>query len=137
MPETLMNADVSWSFESPLQEATSRLLVSKGQETLTAVMGAAQAGIVKTLPIHPDAIVKDIIRGISGPSTWRKSDEEMAAEAEAMEAEQQMRAKMAGAAQELATAGQVAEQVGKGAQQLQVAGLLPPPPGQPQASEAA
>jgi hypothetical protein len=137
MPETLMNADVSWAFESPLQEATSRLLVSKGQETLTAVMGAAQAGIVKALPIHPDAIVKDIIRGISGPSTWRKSDEEMAAEAEQMEQEQKMRATMAGAAQELATAGQVAEQVGKGAQQLQVAGLLPPPPGQPQASEAA
>jgi hypothetical protein len=137
LPESLLDADITWAFESPLQEAMSRLLVSKGQETLTAVMGARQAGIIQASPVYEDRIVKDIVRGIAGPSTWRKSDEEEAAEAEQMAKEQKVRGMLAGAAQEIATAGQVAEQVGKGAQSLQVAGLLPPPPGQPQAAEAA
>mgnify|MGYP001598300753 CR=1 FL=1 len=136
MPEGLQDADITWAFESPLQEAQSRLLAQKGEETLSKVFAAKQSGFIKVDPVHGDKIVKDIVRGINGPSTWRKSAEEEEAEAEQFEMMEKMKATLAGAAQEIGTAGQVAEQVGKGASALREGGLLPqlPPPeggGQP------
>ena len=138
VPETLQGADVTWSFESPLMETQSRLLVAKGEETLTKVMAAQQNGIIKVLPVHPDKIMKDVVRGINGPSTWRKSAEEEDAEAQQMDAEQKVKGMIQGAAQEIGTAAQLAEQVGKGAQSLRDGGVLPalPPPGGAQPAPA-
>lgn len=131
MPEGLAGSDITWAFESPLQETQSRLLVAKGEETLSKIMAAKQAGFITVDPVHPGKIMKDVVRGINGPSTWRKSAEEEEAEAEALAAEQKVRAKIAGAAQEIGMAGQIAEQVGKGAQALRDGGMLPalPAPG--------
>lgn len=130
LPEGLQHADITWAFESPLQKAQARLLVQKGEETLSKVFAAKQSGFITVDPVHPAKIVKDVVRGINGPSTWRKSDDEEAAEAEQLAMQQKLRETIAGAAQEIAGAGQVAEQVGKGAQALREGGLLPqlPPP---------
>lgn len=130
MPEALMDSDITWAFESPLMEAQSRLLVQKGEETLSKVMAAKQAGFITVDPVYPDKIVKDVVRGINGPSTWRKSAEEEEAEAQQLAAKQKIQSMVSGAAQEIGTAGQIAEQIGKGAQALRDGGMLPalPPP---------
>jgi hypothetical protein len=125
MPELLKGRDIFWTFKNPMQEASERILVSQFGEVLQLVKAAQEFGL-QASPVKIDIALKDAVRGTSAPSTWRKTEEEE--EAEAREAA--VRAKIAGAAQELATAGQVAEQVGKGAQQLQQAGALPLPPHQ-------
>jgi hypothetical protein len=128
VPEALHHADVTWAFESPLQEAQSRLLVAKGEETLSKVFAAKQSGFIAVDPVYSDRIVKDVVRGINGPATWRKSAEEEQAEVEAMA----LAKKLEGAAREIATAGEVATRAGQGLQALQGAGVLPmPPPGGP------
>lgn len=142
MPESLQDADITWAFESPLQEATSRLLVSKGGETLKVIAEAKAAGIISVSPVHDADIIKDMVRGINGPSTWRKSAEEEEMEMKRKQVEDTLRKTISGVATEIGTAGQVAEQVGKGAQALREGGLLPalPAPGQtatPAPAEAA
>jgi hypothetical protein len=124
MPDDLAGSDITWAFESPLQEATSRLLVTKGQETLTAVLQAREAGAIQVNPIYPEKIVKDIVRGINGPSTWRKSAQEEADEADAMASQQEDQSRLAGMASTVSTGAQLAEQVGDAAKSLRDGGLL-------------
>ena len=138
MPEALMDSDITWAFESPLQEATSRLLVQKGEETLQKVMVGIQAGVISVSPVHGEIIMDDIVRGINGPSTWRKSAEDKEMEMKRKQVEDTLRKTISGVAQEVGMAGQVAEQVGKGAQALREGGILPalPAPGQTPAAPA-
>lgn len=117
MPDALSKQDVSWSFESPIQQASSRLLAERAQETLAVVYEAKKFGAITASPVYEDRIVKDRIRGIGGPATWRKTQAEEEAEA----AEMAKRQRLAGMAQELATAGDVANKLGGGMQQLQAA----------------
>jgi hypothetical protein len=125
IPDVLKGSDIFWTFKNPLQEVSQRALVSQYMEVLQLVKAAQEFG-VSTSPVKLDVALKDAVRGTSAPATWRKTDEEEEAEAK----EAAMRAKLAGAAKEIAAAGQVAEQVGKGAQQMQQAGMLPLPPHQ-------
>jgi hypothetical protein len=125
IPDVLKGSDIFWTFKNPLQEVSQRALVSQYMEVLQLVKAAQEFG-VSTSPVKIDIALKDAVRGTSAPATWRKTDEEEEAEAK----EAAMRAKLAGAAKEIAAAGQVAEQVGKGAQQMQQAGMLPLPPHQ-------
>ena len=117
MPDALSKRDITWAFESPIQQASSRLLAERAQETLTAVHEAKQFGLITASPVYEDQVFKDRIRGIGGPATWRKTAAEEQAEAEAAE----NRRRLAGMAQELATAGDVASKLGGGIQQLQAA----------------
>jgi hypothetical protein len=125
IPDMLKGRDIFWTFKNPMQEASERVLVSQFGEVLQLVKAAQEFGLSAS-PFKLEVGLKDAIRGTSAPATWRKTEEEE--EAEAKQAE--VKAKIAGAAQELAAAGQVAEQVGKGAQQLQQAGVLPMSPAQ-------
>lgn len=80
IPDALSAEEITWSFESPIQEASNRLLVERGNETLQVVETAKQMGAIMVSPVHQDRIVKDMVRGINGPATWRKSREEEEAE---------------------------------------------------------
>lgn len=121
-PQSLHHTDVFWAFKNPMQEASSRILVSQGMEVMQIIKAAQEFGL-QVSPVKSDIVVKDMIRGTSAPATWRKTQEEEEAEAK----EAAVRAKIEGAAREIAAAGQIAEQVGKGAQQMQEAGMAPLP----------
>ncbi len=121
MPDDLSKANIGWSFRNPLQEANVRLLVAKGRESLEIDQAAEQMGL--TPKLNRDKVFRDMIRGVDGPADWRKSAAEEAADMKEMET----RKRLAGAAQEIAAAGQVAGAAGEGIQQLQAAGVLPAP----------
>jgi hypothetical protein len=107
VPEDLRGADVQWSFESPIQVASRRALVTQFQETMGLIAAGAEAGIKP--PIHLDMALKDAIYGVGAPSRWMKSEEDVEAEAaQAAEAAamQQTMAEVSGAAD---VAGQVAD----------------------------
>ena len=125
MPDILRGRDIFWTFKNPMQEASERILVTQFQEVLQIIAAAKEFGLQST-PAKLDVMTKDAIRGVSAPAKWRKTAEEEEAEAQQALARQ----KIAGAVQEIATAGQVAQQVGAGAQQMQQAGMLPAPPQQ-------
>lgn len=126
LPDGLRGADVSWTFQSPIEETQTRLLAEQCMETMNLVAAAQQSGIIRSSPIHGDKMLKDAVRGIGGPATWRKTDDEMAAEEQMAQAKQQL----GGALQEIAAGAEVAGAIGGATQQLQGAGVLPPPPDQ-------
>lgn len=120
MPDELSGADFSWGFKNPLQEASTRILAQQFQEALQIEMAAAQAGV--PAPRVNTAIARDdAVRGIGIPAKWRRTDEDMAAEAEA----KAQQAAADRAVQQAAAATQIAGQAGEAAQALQVAGLIP------------
>ncbi len=122
MPDDLSGADIAWGFRNPLQEASTRILAAQFQEALAIEMAAAQAGA--TIPrLNVTVARDDAVRGIGIPAKWRRTEEDMLAEAEARAAE----AKTAKLAQEASTVAAIAGQAGDAAQSLQGAGLLPAP----------
>lgn len=125
-PQALRGSDVTWAFESPIEETKTRLLAEQCMETMGLVAKARELGAISINPIHGDKMIKDGIRGIGGPSRWRKTDEELQIEAEQAQAKEII----GGALQEVAMGAEVAANVGGAAQQLQGAGMLPPPPPQ-------
>lgn len=126
LPDGLRDADVSWAFQSPIEQTQTRLLAEQCMETMKLVSQAQALGIVRTSPINGDKMIKDAVRGIGGPATWRKTEEEILAEEQAMATKQMI----GGALQEIAAGAEVANQVGGAAQQLQGAGIIKPPPPQ-------
>lgn len=120
MPDDLSGANISWGFKNPLQEASTRILAAQFREALEIEAGALQAG-VSAPRLNVSLARDDAIRGIGVPAKWRRSEDEILAEAEA---------KAQAAATEKATlqagaVAQIAQQAGDAAQSLQVAGLLP------------
>lgn len=82
MPDRLSGANITYQFESPIQQAERRGLVAKFGEAMGLISAAAQVG-VDVVPIHLDKALKDALEGVGGPATWRKTDDEMADEADA------------------------------------------------------
>jgi hypothetical protein len=127
MPDALMERDVFWSFKNPMQEASSRILISQFGEVLQLIKAAQEfAGGQLPSPIRLMSALEDAIRGTSAPAAWRKTEEEKEADQAALD----QRKMLAGAAQEIAAAAEVAGKVGEGAVKLQQAGMLPAPAGQ-------
>lgn len=127
-PQALSGSDFTWAFQNPMQEASSRILVSQFGEVGQLLKAAQEFGVTLS-PIKMGIALGDAIRGTSAPSSWRKSEEEKEAERAALadaQAKMQAQAAMAGAAQELSTGAQVAQQVGDAALSLRESGLLPP-----------
>ena len=122
MPDDLSGADISWGFKNPLQEASTRILAAQFREAMEIEAGASQVGV--PAPRVNFALARDdAVRGIGIPAKWRRTEEEMAAEAEAKAkaaAEQRL-------VQQAAAATQIAGQAGDAAQSMQAAGLLPAP----------
>jgi hypothetical protein len=82
MPEALHDADVTFTFESPLNTAEGRQNVMAFQESVQILAGAAQFD--KTIPTTIDfkKMTKDAVKGTGAPADWfadeevQQSDEE-------------------------------------------------------------
>lgn len=121
IPDALSDEEITWSFQTPIQEASSRLMVERGQETMAIVAQAQQLGMIQASPVHGTLVVKDMIRGVNGPATWRKNEDEEEAEAEMIEA----KSAIEGAANELATGAEVVSQVSDASMKAEAA-MMPP-----------
>lgn len=122
MPDILRKREFTWSFKNPMQEASTRILVEQFNEALGIERAAMEAGS-KAPRLNVGVARDDALRGSGGPAKWRRTDEELDAEAEQMAAKEQA----ASVAQTIDGGALVADNVGKAAQSLQGAGLLPPP----------
>lgn len=121
VPQVLRGAEITWSFESPIQEASSRLLVERGQETLQIVGMAQQNGFARTSPVDSQKIVNDMVRGINGPADWRLSQADQDAAAEQAAAKQQLTA----AADQLGAGADIVSKVSDASMRADQA-MLPP-----------
>lgn len=125
MPPSLAGKDIYWSFKNPMQAASTRVLVAQFTECLQLLAAAKEFGVASS-PIQVKTALKDAIRGVGAPATWRTTEEEeMAQEQEAM-----LRQRLAGAANELSAITNLAGQAGQSIQQLQGAGVVKSPPAQ-------
>lgn len=122
MPESLSGADISWAFESPIQQAQQVLMVEQFKGSLEMMALGMQAGATAN-PLKIDIALRDAIRGIGGPATWRTTQEEQEQEAK----ELALKKKIMEIAQSLGGAGQVAGMAGEGIRKLQDTGLIPNP----------
>jgi hypothetical protein len=113
IPDELSGADFTWAFESPIQQAQDRILVEQFKASLEVLAMGAQSGATAK-PLHINVAMRDAIRGVGGPATWRKTVEEQQEEAAAAAQEQQIMSAM----QELSQGATVASQVGDAANKL-------------------
>lgn len=119
MPEAIANmGEFSWSFESPIQQARYRIMVEQFRDTMQVVAGAREMGLMAS-PVHLDLAVRDAVRGVDGPASWRKTKAEQDEEAAA----NQQKADMAEALAAATAAGQAGTQLGEAGQKM---GVIPP-----------
>jgi len=117
MPEELSDANITWQFETPIQQAQQRMMVEQFMETTQLLAVGQQAG-ASANPVHVDTALRDAIRGVGGPAEWRKTQDEQQAEAE-------QNAQMALVQQGMQEAGEAAEVANKVGEAGQKLGLLP------------
>jgi hypothetical protein len=126
MPAALRAVDVTWAFQSPIQDAMERIMVEYFKGSLELVQLGMQAG-AKASPLNVDKALKDAVRGTGAPASWRMTVDEMAAQAQQIAQQKAEQTQMAAIGQ----GAQIAEHGGKAAAHLagaaQTAGLLPPP----------
>ena len=125
LPPALAAADVTWTFESPLQSAKDQILVEYFKGSLELV-GLGMQGGATANPIKTDKALRDAIRGMGTPATWRKDQAEFDQEAQQQAQQKQAMAGMQaaqGVAQVAKTAGDAGKSIGEAGQNL---GLLPP-----------
>jgi len=120
VPKDLAGTDVSWAFESPVQEGSSRLAVSQFQEALQLVAASMEMG-VKSNPIDIDLALRDAIRGVSAPSRWFKTEEALGEEAEERASQEEDMAMM----QEVQALAQTGGMVADASQKIDQASLPP------------
>jgi len=133
MPQALASADVTWTFQSPIEQAQDQILVEYFKGSLELEQLGMQAGA--TAPcVNVDKAMKDAIRGMGTPASWRKTDQEMQADAAKIAQQKQMQGIMGAIGQ----GADVAKKAGDAGQSL---GLMPPAqkdvPVAPQALQAA
>ena len=118
MPRLLAGKDIYWSFKNPMQAASTRILISQFKECLELIGMAQQFG-VSSSPIQVRTALKDAVRGVGVPATWRTTEEEEMAQIK----DAAMRQKLASAAQELGQITELAGKAGEAAGSLRDAGL--------------
>lgn len=132
LPLQLARADVTWAFQSPIEQAQDQILVEYFKGGLELQQLGMQAG-AKAPVMNVDRAMRDAVRGMGTPAAWRKTDHEMQQDAAQIAQVKQMQEMMGAIGQ----GAQVAEQAGKAGQAL---GLMPPPqkdvPVAPQALQA-
>ena len=117
LPPELSGADVTWSFESPIQRAQDQILVEYFKGSLELAGLGLQAG-AKANPLDVDRALRDAIRGIGTPATWRKTPQEMEQEAQQLAQMKQLQM-LTGA---IGQAADIGSKIGDAGQKL---GLLP------------
>lgn len=120
MPDTLSNVDTIWEFDTPISSAESRLMVEQFLDMTNVITVAKQTDPAVAVPVRFNLALRDAIRGVGGPASWRMTQEEQDADAEA--AEQEMATQ--NAISQIGGGAMAAEQVGKAGQSL---GLIAPP----------
>jgi hypothetical protein len=82
MPDSLSDADVTFTFESPLHTAEGRAMVQAFQESVQILAGAAQFDqSVPTLMKFKD-MTKDAVKGTGAPADWFADEETQQSEEE-------------------------------------------------------
>jgi hypothetical protein len=120
MPDELLDTEVTFVFDSPLNTAEGRATVAQFGETIQTIAAAAEFDKTITARYDLKKATDDAVRGIGGPADWmipedsRKKVDEAAAEENNL-------AKAAGLLQTGAGVGQM---VGDATQSLQQAGLV-------------
>ncbi len=117
IPQELLGNDITWSFESPIQEAQDRIMVEQFKASLEVLALGKQMG-AETQPLYIDKAMRDAVRGVGGPAVWRKPLEEQEAGLEQV-AEEKLLNKAVG------EAGQVAEVAGMAGEAANKLGLQP------------
>ena len=126
MPRALAGSDVTWAFQSPIQQAQDQIKVEYFKGALELV-GLGMQGGATASPLNTDRALIDAIRGMGTPATWRKDAAEMQQEAQVLAQQKAQAAAMqqaAAVAQIASHAGDAGSKIGDAAQKL---GLLPPP----------
>ena len=119
-PKELLDTDVTFKFEGPLNTLEGRQTVAAFQESVQIIAAGSQSDETVSKSFDLKKMTKDAVRGAGAKPDWFISED---AEAE-IEAQDTQAAQLAKAA-ELANAGAVtAQNVGEGAQALQAAGLV-------------
>jgi hypothetical protein len=113
MPEMLRGHEISWQFESPLQEANSRVKSVAFQETAQLLSMAAQLDPGVRFDVDIDTAFRDAMAGIA-PAKWIVP-EEVAQSRKAQDAQIQ---RAAAAAQAMGVAADTATKVGGAVEQL-------------------
>lgn len=108
-PDALRGAEFTFHFESPIQAASNRTLVSQFGEVMQLVGQAAQMGVAA--PVNIETALTAAIRGTGAPARWRKSKEQMDAEAAKAAADAQAQRLMT----EVGQGADVAQKVGDAA----------------------
>ncbi|WP_159585926.1 portal protein [Chelativorans xinjiangense] len=119
MPDALSEADVTFTFDSPLHTAEGRANVQAFQESVQILAGAAEFDqTVPTLMKFKD-MTKDAVKGTGAPADWFNDEEVQQSEEEAAKAVEGLQA----AAAALREGAGVASDVAGATTQLQQAGL--------------
>jgi hypothetical protein len=125
LPPGLSGADVTWAFESPIQQASDQVKVEYFKGALELV-GLGMQGGATANPLHVDRSLRDAIRGLGTPATWRKTDGELQHDQQQMAQEKAAAAQMQAAhavSQIAQNAGDAGSKMGDAGQKF---GLLPP-----------
>lgn len=121
IPQALRGRDVTFRFANPLREAMAKKKVMVFQDSTAILAAAAQIKPESLAEVDVNEMLRDALQGAGAPAGWFKSDEEKAAEQQAMAQMANMQ-KMAGMVGQGAA---VAEQVGKADMALQQAAAGP------------
>lgn len=113
MPEILRGHEISWQFESPLQEANSRVKSVAFQETAQLLSMAAQLDPGVRFDVDVDTAFRDAMAGIA-PAKWIVPEEV----ANSRKAQQQQIDRAAQAAQAMGVGADVATRVGGAVQSM-------------------
>lgn len=121
MPDGLSEIEFGFKFESPLQAASSQIVIEQFRQTL-GIIGEATAVGVRSHPIKLEVATRDALRAVGGPAEWRKTDDEIAADEEKANTEQQLAETMA----QIQAGAVTAQQVGDAAAAVRT-GFAPQP----------
>ena len=121
IPQSLRGRETQFKFVSPLSESIERIKGQRFTEALTLSIQAAQVDPIAVKMIDWRKAQRDALRGIGTPAAWMNSEADLQALDEQTQKAQQAQAMM----QNIAGAGQAAEQVGKGGQAIKE--MMAPP----------
>ncbi len=80
-PNSLRGRDITWAFESPIQQNAKRLKTQQFSEVLQLIQAAKQMGVMSQ-PTDLDRGLHDAIVGTGAPAAWSKSQMQLQAEAQ-------------------------------------------------------
>lgn len=118
MPDELQDADVTFTFDSPLNTSEGRAKVQSFMESVQILAGAAQFDQTVTTLIDMKAATKDAVKGTGAPADWfndediQQTEEEAAGNVTRLAAAAAALREGAGVATDVATATQALRQAG-------------------------